>query len=222
MCCTRCSPGGRAPTLRGMQTRCGTTSTWACGWRRWLQGGQPPTSASAMCSPTSQARLKGRGVDRLTSGSAACTMHLKRKPQHSCSSMLRLSKCSRQRMGIGFPQLLSGQRMGCACAAGARVLRQDPLECAFEFICSSNNHISRIHGMVETLCRAYGTCLHATHPAAGSSAACYHSPHSRCRAFGLGGVCSAACLEPALHTKCHSDGYSATCTVVYNPAYLVL
>lgn len=43
--------------------------------------------------------------------------------------------------------------------AGARVLRQDPVECLFEFVCSSNNHISRIHGMVERLCRAYGTPL---------------------------------------------------------------
>lgn len=42
---------------------------------------------------------------------------------------------------------------------GARMLRQDPVECLFEFICSSNNHISRIHGMVERLCRAYGTAL---------------------------------------------------------------
>ena len=40
---------------------------------------------------------------------------------------------------------------------GARMLRQDPVECVFEFICSSNNHISRIGGMVEHLCRAYGT-----------------------------------------------------------------
>jgi len=47
--------------------------------------------------------------------------------------------------------------------AGARVLRQDPVECLFEFICSSNNHISRIHGMVERLCRDYGTpILHAS------------------------------------------------------------
>ncbi|KAG2488622.1 hypothetical protein HYH03_012795 [Edaphochlamys debaryana] len=42
---------------------------------------------------------------------------------------------------------------------GARMLRQDPLECLFQFICSSNNHISRIHGMVERLCSAYGTPL---------------------------------------------------------------
>lgn len=49
--------------------------------------------------------------------------------------------------------------------AGARVLRQDPVECLFEFICSSNNHISRIHGMVERLCRDYGTpILHSSVP----------------------------------------------------------
>jgi len=44
---------------------------------------------------------------------------------------------------------------------GARLLRQDPVECLFSFICSSNNHISRIHGMVSTLCRLYGTELRA-------------------------------------------------------------
>ena len=26
---------------------------------------------------------------------------------------------------------------------GARMLRQDPVECLFSFVCSSNNHISR-------------------------------------------------------------------------------
>ena len=36
------------------------------------------------------------------------------------------------------------------------MLRQDPLECLFSFICSSNNHISRIHGMVERLASNYG------------------------------------------------------------------
>jgi N-glycosylase/DNA lyase len=42
---------------------------------------------------------------------------------------------------------------------GARVLRQPPDECLFAFICSSNNHVSRIEGMVQRLCAAYGTCL---------------------------------------------------------------
>ncbi|PSC71264.1 N-glycosylase DNA lyase [Micractinium conductrix] len=43
---------------------------------------------------------------------------------------------------------------------GARMLRQDPVECLVQFVCSSNNHISRIGGMVERLCRNYGTRLH--------------------------------------------------------------
>jgi hypothetical protein len=42
---------------------------------------------------------------------------------------------------------------------GCRMMRQDPVECLFQFICSSNNHISRIHGMVNHLCVAYGTKL---------------------------------------------------------------
>ncbi|KAK2453610.1 putative DNA glycosylase [Trifolium repens] len=33
--------------------------------------------------------------------------------------------------------------------SGARVLRQDPFECLIQFMCSSNNHISRITKMVE-------------------------------------------------------------------------
>ncbi|KAL3687840.1 hypothetical protein R1sor_014149 [Riccia sorocarpa] len=36
---------------------------------------------------------------------------------------------------------------------GARLLRQNPVECVFQFICSSNNHISRISGMVDFLAR---------------------------------------------------------------------
>lgn len=42
---------------------------------------------------------------------------------------------------------------------GARMLRQDPVECLFSFICSQNNHISRIHGMVNRLCELYGEQL---------------------------------------------------------------
>lgn len=42
---------------------------------------------------------------------------------------------------------------------GIRILRQDPTECLFSFICTSNNHISRIQGMVERLCQALGTSL---------------------------------------------------------------
>ncbi|XP_033611836.1 N-glycosylase/DNA lyase isoform X2 [Fukomys damarensis] len=42
---------------------------------------------------------------------------------------------------------------------GVRLLRQDPIECLFSFICSSNNNIARITGMVERLCQALGPRL---------------------------------------------------------------
>lgn len=37
--------------------------------------------------------------------------------------------------------------------------RQDPVECIFSFICSSNNNISRITLMLEKLRHAYGELL---------------------------------------------------------------
>ncbi|PSN59621.1 DNA glycosylase [Corynespora cassiicola Philippines] len=43
--------------------------------------------------------------------------------------------------------------------AGIRILRQDPWEALVGFICSSNNHISRISGMVANLCLHYGPHL---------------------------------------------------------------
>ena len=42
---------------------------------------------------------------------------------------------------------------------GVRVLRQNPVETLFSFICSSNNNIRRISGMVEKLCQTYGKKL---------------------------------------------------------------
>ncbi|XP_059631790.1 N-glycosylase/DNA lyase OGG1 isoform X2 [Cornus florida] len=44
------------------------------------------------------------------------------------------------------------------CLGGARVLRQDPLECLIQFLCSSNNNIRRITGMVDFV-SSLGKCL---------------------------------------------------------------
>lgn len=76
-----------------------------------------------------------------------------------------------QQQGVSLAQLTRDWSAACGRFAavspyfpGARMLRQDPHECLFQFICSSNNHISRIHGMVERLCSAYGTPLTPAEP----------------------------------------------------------
>jgi N-glycosylase/DNA lyase len=43
--------------------------------------------------------------------------------------------------------------------AGIRVLRLDPVETLFSFICSSNNNIKRITQMVENMCKSMGECI---------------------------------------------------------------
>ncbi|EFC48010.1 predicted protein [Naegleria gruberi] len=42
---------------------------------------------------------------------------------------------------------------------GWRLLKMEPLETLFSFICSSNNNVSRITKMVQVLCEEYGECL---------------------------------------------------------------
>lgn len=46
------------------------------------------------------------------------------------------------------------------CMKGMRIVRQDPTECLFSFICSSNNNISRITLMLDRLRSNYGEELY--------------------------------------------------------------
>ena len=43
---------------------------------------------------------------------------------------------------------------------GLRIVRQDPVECLFAFICSSNNNIARIQTMVDKLRATYGDLIY--------------------------------------------------------------
>jgi N-glycosylase/DNA lyase len=52
---------------------------------------------------------------------------------------------------------------------GVRMLRQEPVECLFSFICSSNNHISRIGGMLASLRAKYGERIEPPPSASSSS-----------------------------------------------------
>ncbi|XP_071455374.1 N-glycosylase/DNA lyase [Hetaerina americana] len=52
---------------------------------------------------------------------------------------------------------------------GVRILKQEPVENIFSFICATNNHISRISSMVEKMCIKFGV------PIAEVDGAVYHS-----------------------------------------------
>jgi N-glycosylase/DNA lyase len=74
---------------------------------------------------------------------------------------------------------------------GARMLRQDPVESLFAFICSSNNNVKRITGMVNCLAERYGDPIGSykaisfyAFPTVDTLAACANEEDLRSAGFG--------------------------------------
>ena len=63
----------------------------------------------------------------------------------------------------------------CAAVPGVRILRQAPFECLLSFVCSSNNNISRIGQMLDSLRGAYGAPLGTLPPEAGLPRPAFHA-----------------------------------------------
>lgn len=92
---------------------------------------------------------------------------------------------------------------------GCRMLRQDPVECLFQFICSSNNHISRIHGMVERLCSTYGTPLLPNNSASGSRDSSMQPDSRQQQAEQKTGVATLAFPSPGTPAVAELDAVSS-------------
>eukprot|EP00047_Mylnosiga_fluctuans_P018930 m.76585 g.76585 ORF g.76585 m.76585 type:complete len:385 (-) comp7880_c0_seq3:233-1387(-) len=69
---------------------------------------------------------------------------------------------------------------------GMRVLRQDPVECLFSFICSSNNNIPRIQSLVDKLRQHYGVLVADGHHAFPTLEALQRADEGRLRELGFG------------------------------------
>lgn len=57
-----------------------------------------------------------------------------------------------QRCPSVFGRAIAGQKL-----TGTRIMSQDPYETLLTFICTANNNVGRITGMVERFCEEYGT-----------------------------------------------------------------
>jgi N-glycosylase/DNA lyase len=66
----------------------------------------------------------------------------------------KLAKKSKSTPDINAEFKWAGSRI-----KGLRLIRQNPHECLFSFICSQNNNVARISQMVEKLCAKYGKSI---------------------------------------------------------------
>nr|XP_033782223.1 N-glycosylase/DNA lyase isoform X2 [Geotrypetes seraphini] len=111
---------------------------------------------------------------------------------------------------------------------GVRILRQDPTECLVSFICTSNNHISRITGMIERLCQAFGQRLcqldsveYYTFPSL--QALAVHDAEDRLRDLGFGYRAKFVSQSAQAILKDHGSGWLETLrSITYEEAKAAL
>ncbi|KAF7249979.1 N-glycosylase/DNA lyase, partial [Varanus komodoensis] len=113
-----------------------------------LKKGKKQTQSEASHAGTSERHLPGemiRGMDGLT-------------PSQILQDYFQLH-VNLSALYQGWSYVDSHFREVAIKFPGVRVLRQDPVECLFSFICTSNNHLSRITNMIQHLCQAFGRRL---------------------------------------------------------------
>ncbi len=108
-------------------------------------------------------RSKGNSVKQFKEeagvGAATPVYEIKSEEGNSCTDILTDYFQLNVSLESLYKQWQAADGNFCQVAAdfpGVRILRQDPTENLFAFICSSNNNISRITSMVEKLCIHYG------------------------------------------------------------------
>ena len=103
-----------------------------------------------------------------------------------------------------------------AVIPGCRILRQDPIECMFSFICSSNNNIPRITKMLTAFRKEYGQFMMMVPTKSGEDYAIYSFPalqslsaatEADLRAMGLGYRAKYITETRDLLTKCGGRDY---------------
>lgn len=103
-----------------------------------------------------------------------------------------------------------------AVIPGCRILRQDPIECMFSFICSSNNNIPRITKMLTSFRKDYGQFMMTVPTQSGEDYALYSFPtlqsmstvsEDDLRSMGLGYRAKYITETRDLLTKCGGRDY---------------
>ncbi|KAJ3045516.1 8-oxoguanine glycosylase ogg1 [Rhizophlyctis rosea] len=95
--------------------------------------------------------------------------------------------------------------------SGIRILRQDPAETTLTFICTSNNNIARITGMIASICSTYGTHIGTLPPTSSSS------PPLKFYTFPT----ISSLTDPSVEAKLRQLGFGYRAKYIYQTARLI-